>query len=1557
MSFDSIGKVFSKVADKATEFADPADKAFKAADKAKKFADDYQARSHSQKTYPQNLQHRYGKLTIPGLSGCNSIDLLDMFVDLHAIEKYDIGQPEQEVNNGNSEPEAKSESALGVLRKQEHRCVVILGGQGSGKSTLVRYLALDWARWAEQELKRWGGQKMTIDSYLEASLGLIGQGKTPKQFPILIELREYINNRIHVGESFREFWHRGIASDRKLSKEKLTELNNKNISVIFDGLNEIGDPRLYSDTVRKIIEFATIHPLTKIIVTSREIHHDGISFENANFWHFKLEDFDDLQTREIVDNWCSLTTRKDKSDKKRRSKETSQKTGGQKEEHQIERKKRKQRLLEKINKFPSISVNPQFLMMTVGILDDNDDLPTEKELYDRLSQMLLASSSGNGIDGREKQVILGRIAYEMQFGSPKLDGKSIDYESLKQLLISHLDLKKIKDPNAIAVQTIGELERDRFIICVVEKFDSEDIYNFVNPKFLAYFCAKEVKIKSKTSPLQPSYIFKDYWQKENRHESLRSICGALDPKPALELVSFLMDRKVDRVDWVEKSFATKEAIQHLCLARECLEEIKNYNVIDSKINENLKEKLKSEIKPDNSLNREAAKKLTDSIAKYYRESSTLQWLKDIALKSEDRYVRSAAVQSIAEYYHYRSDDSIPILLQKVATQDPNVTPKDPDALAQQSAIKSLAYYYHTKKDLKLELWQGSRSIDRDSMKRGRSSIDRDSKKYNLLAWLKDCFDLAPHHLVRRESVRAIAKYYHHIPDTSEWLRDYAMHDSHEWVRASAVQELASYYHKEPGTLKLLSSALDDKHKDVKQAAVRVIAKHYRIEKSDSLTWSKGSAIGNNPHPLICLRDSALSQKDLNVRKVAMELIAKYDRNKEALTFMKTIAENNNEEESIRAIAVRLIDKYYKDRDLKTPFIENEKLQEQLISKNLQHNQIPQFTQKESLELPYGKEENNKEKQQSIVKSTQKESLESLKLSYGKEENNKEKRQSIVKSIAKYYRKEPGTLAWLKDIALNDKEVNVRLVAVESIAKYYHKNADTLASLKDIAIKTKEVNVVLVAVESIAKYYHKNAGTLEWLKKIAFTDFASPDKEADVRQAAKKLILNYYYQKNPGILDRIQDFDNLLYSDGLLDVEHAVVRSISKPYYQAENATRSLIQDAVSSPDMPLNPFESIKKIFNIFDLSLLKELVLSNPDPKIKFAAIEKIAKHYRKEDRAWKWLKDIAERYDINRDVRLMAIKSIAKYYRNHSTKENPAQLLTLEWLKDLTKKADDSNVRRLAVESIAKYYYKKEKESNPINWLKECVRDSEDEVVWKAALESIPKHYKYYNEKIYHTFRWLDFALNNELVLLKRLTALQQDASIAELESIYKEYKYYNDEIYINLEWLKDIAKNKKLVALKRSAALQSIAKYYWDESGTLEWLKKIAENQLEHISLRADAVKSIAQYYHKKPEILTWLKEERFLYKENNPKVRSAIVESIAKYYRKKSFVFTLLKECALNDHEPLVRSASIRAINEYFPKNNEVDKILQLVIDRDIDRDIDDEDYPKAVAVQILKDKYR
>jgi hypothetical protein len=1845
--------------------------------KGMKSGADYIAKSHSLKTYPRNLQHRYGKLTIQRLKGCNSIDLLDIFVEQNAIEVFDVGQSDEYQKDSNQESQQESqqqnnlawsqqsESVLNILKKEEHRCVVILGDPGSGKSTLVQYLALDWARWADKELKQFGGHKMTIDSYLEPYLAIIGQGKTPKQFPILIELGEYIKNR-NEGESFREYWYRGVAADRKLEKEKLTELNNKNILVIFDGLNEIEDRRLYRDTIHRIIQFANHHHLTKIVVTSRE---DNAFFKKANFSHFKLEEFNASQRKEFVDKWCNLITKKDRI--RRSNKSLHKKENIQQEPNKQKKEKEKERILEEINRFTSISERPQFLMMMVGILDAQDSLPSEQELYARLLRMLLASSNENEVDRREKQAILGLIAYKMQFGSPELDGNSIDDESLKQLLISHLDRQKFKDPRSIAVQTIEELESDRFITVTqtFDSFDSKDIYSFVNPKLLAYFCAREVKRQFKISLLiNLENIFIRYWGQDSRHESLRLICGILDVKIALKLVALLMNQLVDRADYVDKNFATKSAIKHLWLARECLAWLMKPDIITlliQDIDQELKEKLKEEIqKSDIQLNLEAAKILTDSIAKHYpNESDTLGWLKKMAIENGNKFVRSAAVQSIAEYYHYKNDDDILRKLQEVATQDS-------DQLPRRDAIRSIAEYYHTKKDLKLARWPDSRS-------------SKDCE-YNLLTWLQDCVDLDPDYLVRRESVRAIAKYYHNTSDTLEWLRDCAMQDLHAWVRQSAVQASALYYHKQLDTLKWLQDrALDDKHPNVIRAAIESIAR-YHHQKSETLEWLKGQANNNDelvgaaiqsiaryyhqesdtlewlksdldrlngkarkavvasiakyyykePDTLEWLKEIALKTdrgepasnnwqpvKSIAVKSIAkyyyqkpgiLEWLNEYANNKDEcqdvciaavesvalyyhqkpgiLDWLKQSANNEENHSNVRIKAVKSIAQYYHQKleilDWLKQYANNEKKHPDVRiavveSVALYYHQKPgildwlkQYTNYEEkhpkvriaavksiaqyyhyhqkLEIldwlkQYANNEeknsdvriaalesivkyylhkpgtlewlrkyaanNNKEKSSDvriaavklivayyhhkpeildwlkqwlkikILKKVAQESIlkcenESIKPSpqglYSLFEQasgeNKEKRciavdsigkdhyenpdslknlQKIalenkeadvriiaVKSIAKYYYKhdkvipdkedthqlgfyfdpsrvnkrshwrsrvfgnnhKPGhidsqkslnVLMWLQNIAIENKEADVRLVAVksiaryypkhdnvktclqkialeaqkadvrlvavESIAKFYHKHDDTLTWLKDIALKAaEETDVRVVAVKSIAKFYHEDANTLTWLKKIALEDRELAVRLAavesigkyhpkyddtliwlktctiiahcpDVRRAAAESISKYYYQKEPTALTWIQDVVNSPYDLQLLSEpidkqfkksdlhslkelalkypsDQEAVKNINK--YEEDIAKYKKAVEDIAKYYYPKESTpvwrteESIGEYYkNVETLNSLKERVLNNPDPDIQLAAMESIARHYRN-IATFTWLQERAMEYNPNQDVRLFAVKSIVKYYRKED--------YTLTWLKEIAMGSYDSNVRRIAVDSIAKYYYKKEEKSNPITWLQEkCVVESKDEFVWKAALESIPKYYR------------------------KPCT----------------------------LEWLKDLVLNNKLDPLKRSAALQSIAKCYWDQSGTSEWLKKIAEDKVEDISLRVDAVKSIAQYYHNKPEILTWLKEERFLYKENNPKVRSAIVESIAKYYRKKSFIFTLLKECALNDYEPLVRSASIRAINEYFPKNNEVDKILQLVIDRDIDRDIDDEEYPKAVAVQILKDKYR
>jgi hypothetical protein len=61
-------------------------------------------------------------------------------------------------------------------------------------------------------------------------------------------------------------------------------------------------------------------------------------------------------------------------------------------------------------------------------------------------------------------------------------------------------------------------------------------------------------------------IFRDDCWNKNRHESLRLICGILDAKFALELVSRLMSLSVDRVDYLDdKNLATKRLFEKFSL--------------------------------------------------------------------------------------------------------------------------------------------------------------------------------------------------------------------------------------------------------------------------------------------------------------------------------------------------------------------------------------------------------------------------------------------------------------------------------------------------------------------------------------------------------------------------------------------------------------------------------------------------------------------------------------------------------------------------------------------------------------------------------------------------------------------------------------------------------------------------------------------------------------------------------------------------------------------------------------------------------------------------------
>jgi hypothetical protein len=277
----------------------------------------------------------------------------------------------------------------------------------------------------------------------------------------------------------------------------------------------------------------------------------------------------------------------------------------------------------------------------------------------------------------------------MQSGEKGLAGNLIDSRRLKAILTDYLKGEGFGNPREIVDGLIDQLRSRNFILC----YRGGDTYGFVHRTFLEYFCATEIvhqfkEEQSLSIEQLRDDIFGQHWQDKTWHEVLRLICGLLVPKWAGQLVEFLMEREVDRADYLDDDKRAKEeAFQHLQLAIECFAEVRNPQSISS-IAAKLKEKLKNEIQNQSRISITINNGAVNSLAKYYHtEPETLIWLKNFAaLNGQNIWVRQVAVESIAKYY--TDEPETLIWLKNFAALNGQ------DRVVRWAAVKSVAKYYH-----------------------------------------------------------------------------------------------------------------------------------------------------------------------------------------------------------------------------------------------------------------------------------------------------------------------------------------------------------------------------------------------------------------------------------------------------------------------------------------------------------------------------------------------------------------------------------------------------------------------------------------------------------------------------------------------------------------------------------------------------------------------------------------------------------------------------------------------------------------------------------------------
>jgi len=180
--------------------------------------------------------------------------------------------------------------------------IVILGDAGVGKSTFTKFLTVT-----------------IIDG------GLATGGRGGKTIPIKIPLRTYAEFRSRpegLGSTILDFIR--ATTKTELQRNDLPDdffevfLEQGSAVVIFDGLDEIFDSHFREKVRNDIVSFAFgSYPGNKIIVTSRKVGYEEVSFQQPDFAHFEILPFNTGQVSEYIHKWYAL----EEADRTKRAKE------------------------------------------------------------------------------------------------------------------------------------------------------------------------------------------------------------------------------------------------------------------------------------------------------------------------------------------------------------------------------------------------------------------------------------------------------------------------------------------------------------------------------------------------------------------------------------------------------------------------------------------------------------------------------------------------------------------------------------------------------------------------------------------------------------------------------------------------------------------------------------------------------------------------------------------------------------------------------------------------------------------------------------------------------------------------------------------------------------------------------------------------------------------------------------------------------------------------------------------------------------------------------------
>jgi HEAT repeat protein len=954
---------------------------------------------------------------------------------------------------------------LEIVRTPALRRLVILGDPGSGKSSLLQYLLLDWAEKALPDL---------------ANMPL----------PLLIELRAYARLR-HEGkvDGFLSYLHEGASVRWHFDREQLDAWLKGNPSwILFDGLDEVLDPELRKEVSTAIHRLADEYSLARVIVTSRIIGYYYQAWHDEEFRHFMLQELDERQIADFLARWHRAAY--DDTSKG----ETKRVLLADAMEHSMA--------------IRQLAGNPLLLTM-MAILNRTQDLPRDRaELYEQCARLLLhqwkvdsafaldPELAKTSLDYKDKRGLLLSVARVMRFSEQGLAGNLIDEDTLERTLADGLKGMPNLRPDRAARALIKQLRGQNFMLCSV----GGRSYAFVHRSFLEYFCAVEIREcfqteQSLTLEQLKTDIF-GHWADETWHEVLCLLAGMLAIKFIREILEWLLTRS-----------DLDDLCHHVFLAARCVGEVRRREELGGIEREILEcAKALTRFDPSDDEGTLGARAV-EMVGRIWREADdTRAWLRACAQSEEGWRVRYSAVQALARGWK-NSPDTLP-WLQACAQSDDYSS-------VRYSAVEALAWGWQADPETLVILKALARS-DEDGAVR-YSAVQALARGWKddpgTLPWLQALAQSNEDATVRRSAVEALARGWQTDPETLAILKAHAQSDKAWSIRRSALEALAQDWQTDPETLAILKTrAQCDVAWSVRQAAVEALGRSWqtdletlailkaRAQSDEAWEVREGAVVAlargwqADPETLAILKARAQSDMAWEVREGAVVALARgWKNSSDTLPWLQTLAQSN-EDATLRRSALEALARSWQTAP-----------ETLAILKARAQCDVAWSVRQTAVEALARGWQTDPETFAILKARAQCDVAWSV-------------RQTAVEALARGWQTDPETFAILKARAQCDVAWSVRQTAVEALARGWQTDPETLAILKARAQSDEAWEVREGAVVALARGWQADPDTLAILKARAQSDEAW-----EVRKSAVA-VLTWRWKRDSAVQIILESFN-------------------------------------------------------------------------------------------------------------------------------------------------------------------------------------------------------------------------------------------------------------------------------------------------------------------------------------------------------------------------------------------------------------------------------------------------